>query len=112
MPATTRKYVLAVDLGTSGPKVALVSTDGAVLGHHQTIGRSRLGSDERRLLAKGAVGLDVVAHHGSAGRVRVIERSAVRTETETVCQPDVFGDDPCRPVEIDQVQIAGWADSI
>jgi xylulokinase len=28
-----RKYVLAVDLGTSGPKVALVSTDGEVVGH-------------------------------------------------------------------------------
>ncbi len=33
MPATPRKVVLAVDLGTSGPKVALVSTGGAVLGH-------------------------------------------------------------------------------
>ncbi len=33
MPATIPKVVLAVDLGTSGPKVALVSTDGAVLGH-------------------------------------------------------------------------------
>ncbi len=33
MPATIRKYVLAVDLGTSGPKVALVGVDGTVLGH-------------------------------------------------------------------------------
>ncbi len=33
MPATARKVVLAVDLGTSGPKVALVTTGGAVLGH-------------------------------------------------------------------------------
>ncbi len=33
MLATPRKVVLAVDLGTSGPKVALVSTGGAVLGH-------------------------------------------------------------------------------
>ncbi len=33
MPAITRKYVLAIDLGTSGPKVALVGIDGSVLGH-------------------------------------------------------------------------------
>jgi xylulokinase len=32
-PATEVGYVLAVDLGTGGPKVALVSTDGTVVGH-------------------------------------------------------------------------------
>src|SRR4030042_6479883 len=31
--AESAKYVLAVDLGTGGPKVALVSTDGEVVGH-------------------------------------------------------------------------------
>ena len=30
---TGAKYVLAVDLGTSGPKVGLVTTDGEILGH-------------------------------------------------------------------------------
>ncbi len=33
MPAESANCILAVDLGTGGPKVALVSTDGAVLGH-------------------------------------------------------------------------------
>jgi xylulokinase len=33
MLARRDKYIWAVDLGTSGPKVALVSTDGEVLGH-------------------------------------------------------------------------------
>ncbi len=33
MPATPRKVILAIDLGTSGPKVALVAVGGTVLGH-------------------------------------------------------------------------------
>lgn len=33
MAAESTKYVLAVDLGTGGPKVALVSTDGEIIGH-------------------------------------------------------------------------------
>ncbi|MDP2859989.1 MAG: FGGY-family carbohydrate kinase [Bacillota bacterium] len=33
MASGSAKYVLAVDLGTSGPKVALVSTDGEIIGH-------------------------------------------------------------------------------
>ena len=33
MAAESSRYVLAVDLGTSGPKVALVSTDGEIIGH-------------------------------------------------------------------------------
>jgi len=33
MAAESTKYVLAVDLGTGGPKVALVSTDGEIVGH-------------------------------------------------------------------------------
>lgn len=32
MSTMTRKYLLTIDLGTSGPKVALVSTDGEILG--------------------------------------------------------------------------------
>ncbi|MBC8458503.1 MAG: hypothetical protein H8D67_10965, partial [Deltaproteobacteria bacterium] len=30
MSNNTTKYILTIDLGTSGPKVALVSTDGVV----------------------------------------------------------------------------------
>ena len=33
MAAESTKHVLAVDLGTGGPKVALVSTDGEIIGH-------------------------------------------------------------------------------
>jgi xylulokinase len=33
MPATSGKYVLAIDLGTSGPKVALASTGGEIIDH-------------------------------------------------------------------------------
>lgn len=33
MTTDSAKYVLAVDLGTGGPKVALVSTDGEIVGH-------------------------------------------------------------------------------
>jgi xylulokinase len=33
MSTTGTKYILAIDLGTSGPKVALVSTDGEVVGY-------------------------------------------------------------------------------
>ncbi len=33
MTAESTKHVLAVDLGTGGPKVALVSTDGEIIGH-------------------------------------------------------------------------------
>ena len=33
MAAESTRYVLAVDLGTGGPKVALVSTDGDIIGH-------------------------------------------------------------------------------
>ena len=28
-----RRYVIGVDLGTGGPKVALATTDGTILGH-------------------------------------------------------------------------------
>ena len=31
MTATSEKYILAIDLGTSGPKTALVSTRGEVV---------------------------------------------------------------------------------
>ena len=34
MPAAPDRYVLAIDLGTSGPKVALISTRGEVV-HHE-----------------------------------------------------------------------------
>lgn len=33
MAAESTKYILAIDLGTGGPKVALVSTDGEIVGH-------------------------------------------------------------------------------
>src|SRR3990172_10923071 len=33
MAAEDAKYILAVDLGTGGPKAALVSTDGEIAGH-------------------------------------------------------------------------------
>ena len=33
MPVDRTKYVLAIDLGTGGPKVALFSTDGEMAGH-------------------------------------------------------------------------------
>jgi len=33
MAAESARYVLAVDLGTGAPKVALVSTDGDIVGH-------------------------------------------------------------------------------
>ena len=33
MSAAGSKYILAIDLGTGGPKVALVSTDGEIVGH-------------------------------------------------------------------------------
>src|SRR3990172_237526 len=33
MAADRKKYILAIDLGTGGPKVALVSVDGEIAGH-------------------------------------------------------------------------------
>ena len=33
MATENELYILAVDLGTGGPKVALISTDGDIVGH-------------------------------------------------------------------------------
>ncbi|MCP4357160.1 MAG: xylulose kinase, partial [Chloroflexi bacterium] len=33
MPTNNEKYILTIDLGTSGPKVALITTNGDVIGH-------------------------------------------------------------------------------
>lgn len=79
MPAASDKYILAIDLGTGGPKVALVSTSGDVIAHE--IERTQLfllangGAEQdpddwwgaistaaKRLLARGIVpSQDVVA---------------------------------------------------
>jgi xylulokinase len=42
LSANTSKHILAVDLGTGGPKVALVSTEGEIAGHEIETSRVQL----------------------------------------------------------------------